>query len=177
MVAEHRSETMAMNTFMDAINEFETLINVHDPTASKIRGRFKMINSGFQVFHKQVTDINSKLGSDDIQQNINNLEQATQHINSNLHAVGVQVAQHQAAQGPQQQSSHKKGILEFKVIHNIEPLTGDKGQFRQWHQKLINALNTINEDHATKSLRRSINPWTSGTRFKRPWTIWINSTI
>ena len=27
-------------------------------------------------------------------------------------------------------------------------MTGDKSQFRQWHQKLINALSTINEDHS-----------------------------
>ena len=26
--------------------------------------------------------------------------------------------------------------------------TGDKSQFRQWHQKLINALSTINGEYA-----------------------------
>ena len=43
---------------------------------------------------------------------------------------------------------YKKGILEYKVIQTIKPLTGDKSQFRQWHQKMINALSTINEDHS-----------------------------
>ena len=43
---------------------------------------------------------------------------------------------------------HRKGILEYKVIQNIKPLTGDKSQFRQWHQKLINALSTVTGEHA-----------------------------
>ena len=120
MVAEHRYETMAMNTFMDAINEFETMINVQDPTSSKIRDVFKMINAGFQVFHKQVTDINDKLNASDVPHKINDLYQVTQQINANLHTLANQVAQHQAAPGPQQHQ-YKKNILESKVIQNMKP--------------------------------------------------------
>ena len=158
MVAEHRCETMAMNTFMDAISEFETMINVQDPTSSKIHDLFNMINVGSQVFHKQVTDINDKLNASDVPQKINNLDQMMQQINANLHALAGQVAQHQAAPGPQQ-PQHKKSILEFKVIQNIKPLTGDKGHFRKWHQKLINALSTIREEHAEiiRTIERSMD--------------------
>ena len=42
---------MAMNTFVDSVNEFETMINMQDPTSMKICELFKMINVGFQVFH------------------------------------------------------------------------------------------------------------------------------
>ena len=148
MVAEHRFETMAMNTFMDAINEFETMINLQDPTSSKIRDLFKMINTGFQVFHKQVTDISDKMNAGDFPNKINDLEQVTLQINVNLHTLANQVAQHQAASGPQQHQQHKKSILELKVIQNMKPLTGDKGHFIKWHQQLINALSTIKEEHA-----------------------------
>ena len=43
---------------------------------------------------------------------------------------------------------YKKGILEYKVVQDIKSLTGDKSQFRQWHQKLINALSTIHGNHS-----------------------------
>ena len=108
MVAEHRYETMAMNTFLDSINELETTINVQDPASATICDLFKLINSGFQVIHKQVSDINDKLTVDDAQHNISNLDQVTQHINTNLHTPATQVAQHQAVQGPQQ---HNTGIF------------------------------------------------------------------
>ena len=147
MVAEHRYETMAMNNFIDNINDLGASINTQDPVPLKLLDLFKMINTGFQVFHKQVTDINDKMTVDDAQQNISNLDLLTQHINTHLHSLANQVAQHQAVQGSQQQQ-HKKGILEFKVVQNIKPLTGNKSQFRQWHQTLINALSTTKEDHA-----------------------------
>ena len=146
MVAEHGFDHMAMNNFIGKINELETAINPQDMVTSKVLELFKMINVGFQVFHKQAMGLNSKLDSIDIPQKINNLDVATQHINTNLHTLANQVAQQQAVPGPQQQ--HKKSILEFKVIQNMKPLTGDKGHFRKWHQKLINALSTINEEHA-----------------------------
>ena len=81
----------------------------------------------------------------------------TQQINSNLNTLANQVAQQQAPAGPQQH--HKKGILEFKVIQNIKPLTGNRSQFRQWHQKLINAISTINEEHAEiiKSIEKAMD--------------------
>ena len=118
-----------------------------------------MINGGFQVFHRQVTDISSKINIDDANQKIAHLDQATQQINANLQTLAVQVAHHQAAQGPQQQQQHKKGILEYKVIQHIKPLTGNKAQFRQWHQKLINALSTIKEEHAEiiKAIEKSMD--------------------
>ena len=111
MVAEHGSDAMTMNTFMDTVKDLETAINAQDPVASRICELFKMINNGFQLCHKHVTDIYAKLDADDIKQHIINLDQATQQINGNLQALGHQVAQHQAAQGPQQQSHHyKKGF-------------------------------------------------------------------
>ena len=30
--------------------------------------------------------------------------------------------------------------MDHKVIQNLKPLTGDKSKFRQWHQKLMNAM-------------------------------------
>ena len=147
MVAEHGFSSMAMNTFADGINELEQVINAQDPAASNNRDLFRMINTGFQVFHRQVSDINDKIGSDDINTQIANLDQATHQINANLQALAGQVA-HQAVQGLPQRSAHTKRILEFRVIQNIKPLTGDKSQFTQWHQTLINALMTINEEHA-----------------------------
>ena len=146
MVAEQSTSSMAMNTFADGISELKQVINAQDPVASKIHGLLCMINTGFQVFHRQVSDINDKIGSEDIKTKIANLDQATHVINVNLQTLAGQLA-HQAAQGPPPQH-HKKGILEFKVVQNTKPLTGDKGHFRKWHQKLINALSTIKEDHA-----------------------------
>ena len=118
MVAEHRYETTTMNTFMDAINEFETIINVQDPTSSRAIDLFKIINVVFQDLHKQVADINKHANPDDIKHHIVDLDHATQAIHLNVQAVAHQAAQHQAS-GPQQQSSHKKGIIEFRAIQNI----------------------------------------------------------
>ncbi len=33
-----------------------------------------------------------------------------------------------------------RGILEPKAIQNLRAASGDKGLFRQWHQKFTNAL-------------------------------------
>ena len=148
MVAEHRSSsTMTMNNFMDGINDLEANINPQDPVASRLVDLMKTINLGFATFHQQVSDISIKIGDEDIKTKVANLDHATHQISVNLQTLAGQVA-HQATQGANQQSARKKGILEFKVVQNIKPLTGDKSQFRQWHQKLINALMTINEDHA-----------------------------
>ena len=93
MVAEHRYDTMAMNTFAESIGEFETMINMQDPTSVRICDLFKMINVGFQVVHKQVSDISSKVTADDAHQKIGNLDLITQQINANLHSLATQVAQ------------------------------------------------------------------------------------
>ena len=37
-------------------------------------------------------------------------------------------------------------VLEYKAIQSLKPLGGDKGVFRQWHQKFITALYAIDED-------------------------------
>ena len=102
MVAEHGSGSMAMNNFIDNINDLETIINPQDQVPSNILDLFKMINVGFQVFHKQAMDINNKVDSSDIPHHINNLDLVTQQINTTLHTLANQVAQHQAAPGPQQ---------------------------------------------------------------------------
>ena len=75
MVAEHGFDSMAMNTFADTINELEQVINAQDPISSTILDLFRSINTGFQVFHRQVSDINSKIGSEDIGHKIANLDQ------------------------------------------------------------------------------------------------------
>ena len=157
MVAEPRYDHMAMNNFIDRISDLEACINPQDQVPVKVTELFKMINTGFQVFHKQVTDIADKIKSDDLQQQISNLDSVTQQINVNLHSLANQVQQSQSS--PQQHQQHKKGILEFKVIQNIKPLTGNRSHFRQWHQKLINALSTIKEDHAEviKTIERSMD--------------------
>ena len=38
----------------------------------------------------------------------------------------------------------KKIITEYKAIVNLKPLSDDKGKFRQWNVKLINALEQVN---------------------------------
>jgi hypothetical protein len=58
--------------------------------------------------------------------------------------------QYQEQQQPQQQqqeqfgNSVRKGIMEFKVVQSLEPLTGEKAQFRQWHLKAMNAMSQVN---------------------------------
>ena len=158
MVAEHGFDSMAMNNFIDKINDLEAAITPQDPVPANIVDLFRMINVGFQVFHKQAMDINNKVDANDIPQKINTLDLVTQQINTNLHTLANQVAQRQAVQGPQQQQ-HNTGILEFKVVQHIKPLTGNKSQFIQWHQQLINALSTINEDHAEiiKAIEKSMD--------------------
>ena len=163
MVAERGSGSMAMNSFADTINEMEQLINPQDPLSLKIRDLFQMMNSGFVVFHKQVSDINSQLSTSDSQQKISNLDLLTQQVNTSLHSLANQVAQNQYATGHQHQ--HKKGILEFKVVQTIKPLTGNISQFRQWHQKLINALSTIKEDHS-EIIKTIEKQWLLATQFR-----------
>ena len=98
MVAEHGPSSMAMNNFIDKINDLEAIINPQDPVPSKVLDLFNMINNGFQAFHRQVLDINTNTNTDDANQEIINLDQATQQINANLQTLAVQVAHHQAAQ-------------------------------------------------------------------------------
>jgi hypothetical protein len=37
-----------------------------------------------------------------------------------------------------------RGIMEHKVIQNLKAVNGDKGLFRQWHQKFTTALGQVN---------------------------------
>ena len=40
----------------------------------------------------------------------------------------------------------KRGVLEYKAIQFMKPLTGDKRLFRQWHQKFVSAVYTVQEE-------------------------------
>ena len=40
----------------------------------------------------------------------------------------------------------KRGVLEYKAVQFLKPLTGDKGLFRQWHYKFVSAVYTIQEE-------------------------------
>ena len=112
MVAEHgSSSTMAMNNFIASINDLESAINPQDAVPQKIVELFKFINAGFEVFHRQVTDISDRVGADDIKTKIGSLDVVTQQINTNLHSLANQLQQHQSAASQQQQQHHRKGIL------------------------------------------------------------------
>ena len=39
-----------------------------------------------------------------------------------------------------------RGILEYKAMQFLKPLSGDKGLFRQWHQKFVSAAYTVKEE-------------------------------
>ena len=39
---------------------------------------------------------------------------------------------------------HPKGIMEHRVMTNLKAVNGDKGLFRQWHQKFTTALGQYN---------------------------------
>ena len=108
MVAEHGSSSMAMNNFIDAINDLESSINPQDLIPMKIVDLMKMINTGFVTFHRQVTDISDYVKTGDLHQKISNLDSLTQQINTNLHSLAGQVQQQQASP---QQHHYKKGIL------------------------------------------------------------------
>ena len=163
-----------MDGFGQLMHKYQSAVNPADQAANLLHSMMNDIYEGFNTFHNQVLNIRSSIGNVDIK-HIFHLEHATQAMTVHLQSVAHQAAQHQGP-GPTQQNSHKKGILELKVIQNINPLTGDKGQSRQWHQKLINALSTINEDHA-EIIKTIENPWTSETRLRTPLTTWINSFI
>ena len=49
--------------------------------------------------------------------------------------------------------------LESKTINNLKPLTGDKGMFRQWNQKFISAVYTINNEYgdAMKNIEKELD--------------------
>ncbi len=40
-----------------------------------------------------------------------------------------------------------KGIVEHKVIHNLRAVSGDRGLFRQWHQKFTAALSPVKAEY------------------------------
>ncbi len=40
-----------------------------------------------------------------------------------------------------------KGIMEHKVIQNLRAVSGDKGLFRQWHQKFTTALGQVKTEY------------------------------
>ena len=43
---------------------------------------------------------------------------------------------------------HAQRILaDHKLVANLKPLTDDKGKFRQWNVKLVNALGQINKTY------------------------------
>jgi hypothetical protein len=37
----------------------------------------------------------------------------------------------------------KRNIMEFKVIQGLKIMSGDKGSFRQWHQKVLSAVGQV----------------------------------
>ena len=39
-----------------------------------------------------------------------------------------------------------RGVLEYKAMQFMKPLTGDKTGFRQWHQKFVSAAYTVQEE-------------------------------
>ncbi len=52
-----------------------------------------------------------------------------------------------------------RGIMEHKVVQNLRAVNGDKGLFRQWHQKFTTALGQVREecDGIIRKLARDIN--------------------
>ena len=45
------------------------------------------------------------------------------------------------------QSRPSRGIMKHKPLQLLKPLVGDKGTFRQWHQKLVSALYAVDESY------------------------------
>ena len=41
-----------------------------------------------------------------------------------------------------------KGIMEYKVMQNLKSVSSDKSTFRQWHVKLLNAVNQVKKEYA-----------------------------
>jgi hypothetical protein len=40
-----------------------------------------------------------------------------------------------------------KGIMEHRAIQNLRAVSGDKGLFRQWHQKFTTALGQVKVEY------------------------------
>ena len=70
-------------------------------------------------------------------------ETAMQHIGNAISAVDSRVTQIESSPGVH--GRPERNILEYKRVQNVRSLSGEKTQFRQWHQKLINVLYTGRE--------------------------------
>ena len=151
MVAEHGSDSaMTMNGFDQSLASYQSIIRSDNQEALLLHSMLSQMFAGFGTFHTHTVDSNARISSLDV---------VTQQNSTNLNTLANQFAQYQSSSPGPQQQTFKKGILEFKVIQNIRPLTGNRSQFRQWHQKLINALSTIKESHAEiiRTLEKSMD--------------------
>ena len=140
-------DDMTTYAFSDTLTDIELTINPQDKVQVALVDLFRTISAGCNDLYKQVLGLQARIGPDNINQRVADLDKAARHIDINLQHVAAQVG-HQGPGQHQGGDKYKKGILEYKVIQTIKPLTGDKSHFRQWHQQLINALSTINEDHS-----------------------------
>ena len=126
-----------------------------------------MPNDKFTVLLKELRDLDADLEAPDLKYKVADLLSMVYETVSTMHRNQQDDTKYihnlKGLINPGAKGSfgdkHKKRILEYKVVQNIKSLTGDNSQFCQWHQKLINALSTINENHSyiIKDIEKSVD--------------------
>ena len=99
------------------LKDFEQSIIRQDKVSVLIHKMMETIHEGFNTFHKQVVEMNTNIGPDDINSKVIALDSAARQIDIHFQQLASQVAQglghHQSV------DRHKTWILEYKVIQNL----------------------------------------------------------
>ena len=119
-------------------NLIETMVNGLEGIRSGILRMNDQVNGRIAELEKKVKTLSDN--TDYLSQLVNNTDKKVDY------AVNF-VQQQPQHQQQQQSTTFKKGIMEHKIVQSLKPLTGDKGQFRQWHLKAMSALSQVNPEY------------------------------
>ena len=89
----HHKDVMAFNAFEQQLRDLQQHINPNDSVSILVHSMMSTIHEGFRTSHKQVSDINARIGQEYLHTRIADLDKAARQIDRNLQQVAAQVAE------------------------------------------------------------------------------------
>lgn len=142
-----------LSRVLTKIENCDTSTDAQD-AVDKILHALKLSYMGFgklgESIDNRIVEMNNKIVQlDQIQQTAESagtrcdskIDELAKHVNTMYTAIGEIKGQQGSSSG---QGGKLKSVVEHKIIQSLGELTGEKGNFRQWHQKFANAMGEIN---------------------------------
>ena len=155
----------------DRLGDGDALLDLAEQTVESVSA----LRDGAEQVQKNVVELEEKVKSemlplkDEIMKMNNRVsmgENAFQNVASSVTGLSAKIAALEAlvsVQGSMHNggaiTGRDRGILEYKAIQGLKMLGGDKGQFRQWHQKMVSAMFTVKDEYGKilKYLEKSLD--------------------